>query len=65
MKNNKTPGRDGFPPDFFKVFWQKLKFFVLRALNESYNNQCLPLTMRQVVINCIRKGNNLINQEIY
>ena len=57
MKNNKTPGLDGFPADFFKVFWQKLKFLVLRALNESYSNQCLSLTMRQVVINCIPKGN--------
>ena len=56
MKNNKTPGLDGFLADFFKVFWQKLKFFVLRALNESYTNQCLPLTMRQVVINCIPNG---------
>ena len=31
MKNQKCPGIDGFPAEFFKVFWTKLKFFVLRA----------------------------------
>ena len=62
MKNNKTPGLDGFPTDFFKVFLQKLKFFVLRALNESYTNQCLPLTMKEVVIIVSLR---VINKEIY
>ena len=36
MKNNKCPGVDGFPAEFFKVFWGKLKYFVLRALNFAY-----------------------------
>ena len=26
MKNNKTPGIDGIPADFLKVFWRQLKF---------------------------------------
>ena len=33
MQNNKTPGIDGFPAEFFKVFWTKLGKWVLRALN--------------------------------
>ena len=32
MQNNKTPGIDGFPAEFFKVFWTKLGKWVLRAL---------------------------------
>ena len=28
MKNGKTPGIDGFPAEFFKVFWPKLKYFI-------------------------------------
>ena len=36
MKHNKSPGIDGFPSEFYKVFWKKLKIFVLRTLNESY-----------------------------
>ena len=57
MKNNKTPGLDGFPADFFKVFWLQLINFVMRTLNESFIKKCLPHTLRQVVINCIPKGN--------
>ena len=41
---------------FIKFFWVKLRIFILRALNESYKTGCLPLTMRQLVINCIPKG---------
>ena len=56
MNNNKTPGLDGFPVDFYKVFWIKIKWFVLRAINESYKNKILPLSMRQVIITSIPKG---------
>ena len=57
MKNNKTPGSDGFPVEFFKVFWNKLIFFVFRSLQESYQTSLLPLTMRQCIISCLPKGN--------
>ena len=56
MKNNKTPGMDGFPSEFFKVFWSKLSFFILRSINLSYKIGKLPLSMRQCIINCIPKG---------
>ena len=36
MKNNKTPGIDGIPADFLKVFWRQLKFFVTNAINSCY-----------------------------
>ena len=32
MKNDKSPGIDGFTAEFFKAFWKKLKFFC----NERY-----------------------------
>ena len=38
MKHNKTPGIDGFPAEFLKVFWGKLKFLVTRVLNYSYDH---------------------------
>ena len=31
MKNNECPGVDGFLAQFFKTFWDKLKYFVLRG----------------------------------
>ena len=32
MKHNKSPGSDGFPPEFFKYFWSDLKYFVFRMI---------------------------------
>ena len=56
MKNNKTPGIDGFPADFFKVFWSSLKTFVLNALNESYLDGKMSISLRQCIISCLPKG---------
>ena len=56
MKNNKSPGVDGFPAEFFKVFWGKLKYFVLRALNSAFTSGRMSVTMRTCVINCLPKG---------
>jgi exonuclease III len=61
MKNNKTPGSDGFPCDFFKMFWPKIKFFVLRSLNNSYEKGTLSQTHRQVVITLLPKGDKNTN----
>ena len=57
MKNDKTPGQDGFTSEFFKFFWVKLKYFVLRCLNHSYNEKILPQTLRTCVITCLPKQN--------
>ena len=56
MQNNKTPGLDGFPADFYKFFWLKLRFFVLRAINESFTRKEMSITMKQCVITCLPKG---------
>ena len=56
MKNQKCPGIDGFPAEFFKVFWAKLKFFVLRALNYGYTTGTLSISLRQCIVSCLPKG---------
>ena len=56
MKHNKTPGLDGFPVEFYKMFWKDLQIFTLRAFNESYQEGTLPLSLRQTVISCLPKG---------
>ena len=56
MKNNKCPGIDGFPAEFFKVFWGKLKFFVLRGLNYAYRSGEMSVSMKSCIISCIPKG---------
>ena len=56
MKNNKCPGVDGFPAEFFKFFWGHLKYFVVRALNSSYYSGLMSTSMRTCIINCLPKG---------
>ena len=57
IQKNKTLGIDGFPAEFFKMFWNDLKIFILRSLNESYDRGILPTSLRQTVICCLPKGN--------
>ena len=46
MKNQKCPGVDEFPAEFFKVFWEKLKYFILRSLNGGYSSGQLSISLR-------------------
>ena len=45
-KNNKTPGIDGFPVDFLKIFWRELGVWSQKALNSSYDKGKLSLSLR-------------------
>jgi len=55
MKNNKSPGLDGYTVEFFKFFWLDLGQIILRALNEAYLKGELSITHRRGVITCIPK----------
>ena len=57
MKNNKSPGLDGFTVDFFKFFWIDIDLFILKSLNYGYRTGSLSITQKQGVINCIPKPN--------
>lgn len=57
MKNNKSPGSDGFTVEFIKFFWKDLKFLICNSLNDSFKNGELSITQREGVIICIPKGN--------
>lgn len=55
MKNNKSPGLDGFTIEFFKFFWSDVGHFVLRSINEAYDTGELSISLRRGVITCIPK----------
>ena len=57
MKNEKSPGLDGFTVEFFKCFWTDLKFFILRSINYGYHTGSLSLTQKQGVITYLPKPN--------
>ena len=58
-KNNKSPGLDGFPAEFFKVFWNSLKHCVTKAINASFNKGLMSLSLRQCVITCLPKNGKM------
>ena len=40
MKGNRTPGKDGIPVEFYKNFFELLKYDMLRLFNEVYRSKC-------------------------
>ena len=57
MKNNKSPGLDGFTVEFFKFFWVDIGHYILNSLNYGYRTGSLSITQKQGVITCIPKPN--------
>lgn len=56
MKNNKSPGSDGFRVELFKFFWKNLKLFILNAINFIFLKKELPISQRLEIISCLPKG---------
>jgi hypothetical protein len=55
MKNNKTPGLDGFTSEFYKIFWNDVYIYLVRSLNTAGEVGHLSISQRQGVITCIPK----------
>lgn len=56
MKNDKSPGPDGFSCKFFKFFWKDIGTFVTRAINESYKQLQFSSPNKLRIITCIPKA---------
>ena len=56
IKNNKSPGSDGFTVEFFKFFFKDFKHFIRRFINEGYQKGTFSVTQRQGIITCLPKG---------
>ena len=53
--NNKSPGNDGLPAEFYKVFWPKIKPYLLAAVRKSFEVGKLSISQRQGLITLIPK----------
>ena len=57
MNNGKTPGEDGIPVDFYKVFWLQLKEAFYQMMIQGYEEDILHDTARRGILNLIPKPN--------
>ena len=57
MNNNKTPGSDGIPADFYKVFWSKISKLFCEMAEEVYEEKQMTTTAREGILNLIPKPN--------
>ena len=55
MTSEKTPGTDGLPCEFYKVFWRDVSQILISALNYSYDAGKLSVSQRRGVIKLIPK----------
>jgi hypothetical protein len=55
MKNDRSPGPDGFSCKFLKFFWKDIGTFLTRAINKSYDNQQFSESNKLSVITCLPK----------
>ena len=55
MADGKTPGTDGLPAEFYKIFWDDISGALLAALNFAYENGQLAMTQRRGIIKLIPK----------
>ena len=57
MKNEKSPGSDGFTSEFIKFFWKDLGHFIVRSINYGYTRGELSVTQKHGIITCVPKSN--------
>ncbi len=54
-KNNRSPGIDGIPVDFYKVFWSDISDHMVKAMNWAIQNDELSSNHRRGIITLIPK----------
>ena len=61
VESNKSPGSDGLPAEFHKVFWNDVHHYTLNALNCAYAKGLLAVTQRRGLITLLPKKNKPAN----
>ena len=59
MQPNKSPGEDGLPIEFYRVFWNDIKHFLFNSYKYSLEIGALSITQKRGVISLLPKKNDL------
>jgi exonuclease III len=62
LPNAKAPGSDGFPVDFYKVFWPKIKQIVLDSIQYAITTGEMSIDQKRGVLTLIPKKDKDIRQ---
>ena len=60
MENNKSPGSDGLPAEFYKVFWRDINVLYLNAINFGHKIGKLSISQRRGIIKLIPKKSRIL-----
>ena len=63
MKLIKSPGLDGLTVEFYRVFWNKLKYILTDVLNKGNDEQCLAYSQRTSIFTLLFKKGDHLNLE--
>ena len=55
MECNKSPGHDGLPAEFYRVFWVDIADLLMEVYNYSFTQGELPISQRRGIISLIPK----------
>ena len=56
LKNNKSPGSDGFTTEFYKFFWPDIKHFVHNSFAAAFENGILSIDQRRGILTLLPKA---------
>ena len=60
MQLNKSPGEDGLPIEFYRLFWDEVKEYLFDSYMYSLENGNLSITQKRGVISLLPKKNDLL-----
>ena len=59
MNNGSTPGIDGIPIEFYKVFYNEIKFILFNCFLYNFETKTLSISQQKGIVSLLHKGKEL------